>query len=167
MKILITGGKSAPSYKLLKAFESREIILADYGELPSFSPGSCQLLSLGEKNAETTAHQLLNACLDHDAGILIPLHEFEVLAVSKAAVLFSEFGIEVLLPPMTDIPEYFYPQEEVGKGHNWAVFHHGELIYSPLPDENLAETGRIKKLNGVFYMPRTTESLTAVLFTIS
>lgn len=167
MKILITGGKSSPSYKILKAFEGEQIILADYGELPSFSPGSCQLLSLGEKNEETIAHQLLNACLDHEVNMLLPLHEFEVLAVSKAALLFSEFDIEVLLPAMVEIPEYFYPQEAVKKGHNWAVFRHGELLYSPAPDDAMSEKGLSKKLNGAFYIPENPEGVTAILYTIA
>jgi hypothetical protein len=166
LKVLITGGNSPATYKILKAFEGEQILLADYGEIPVFSAGSFQFIGLGEKNEDTIAHHLLNVCLDHGVGLLVPLHEFEVTAVSKAMVLFAEFNIEVLLPEQTELPKYFYSQEDVGKGHNWGVFAKGELIYSPAPDVAMVETGISKSLNGVFYIPENIEGLTAVLYTI-
>lgn len=167
MKVLITGGKSSPSYKIIKAFEQDEVLLADYGDVPSFSAGACQLLSLGEKNEDVIAHHLLNTCLDQGVEILLPLHEFEILAVAKAAQLFSEFGIEVLLPELTEMPKYFYPREEAVKGANWALFRKGLLVYSPVPGKTLEEIGRDMALHGVFYMAENPDALTAVLFTIA
>ena len=98
MKILITGGKSAQSLKLLKAYEQDTIILADYGDMPSFPSKHYQFLSLGERNDDTIAHNLLNHCLDEEADAIIPLHAFELEEVAKSVVLFEEFNIRVLIP---------------------------------------------------------------------
>ena len=98
MKILITGGKSAVALKVLKAFEQHEVIVADYGEVPSFSSSKYQLISLGEKNEDIIAHVLLNYCLDHGVDALVPLHEFEIEPIAKSKILFNEFNVSVLLP---------------------------------------------------------------------
>lgn len=167
MKVLITGGKSAQSYKILKAFEGYQILLADYGDIPAFAAGNYQFISLGERNEETIAHHLLNTCLDHEADLILPLHEFEVAAVAKAMVLFEEFNIQVLLPEQTELLKYFHSQEEVRKGHHWALFAKGKLLFSPEPSEALVEIGQTKGLNGLFYIPEDPNGLTAVLFTIA
>ena len=167
MKVLITGGKSSAVYKILKAFEGYQILLADYGETPAFAAGNYQFVSLGEKNEETTAHQLLNTCLDHGADVFLPLHDFEIIAVAKALILFEEFDIQVLLPSQLEIPMYLQNQEDVPQGRNWALFAKGELIYSPQPSVELTEIGFSKKLNGLFYLPQNVEGLTAVLFTLA
>jgi hypothetical protein len=166
LKILITGGKSSKSYKILKAFESYDIVLADYGDVPSLSAGSYQLISLGERNEETTAHHILTACLDHGITLLLPLHEFEITAVSKSMVLFSEFDIQVLLPEIVDLPKYFYDQEDASMGNSWALYLQGELVFSPNKEEYMVELGRSKGLNGIFYISQNVDELTAVLFTV-
>ncbi|WP_432712241.1 hypothetical protein [Pedobacter sp.] len=166
MKVLITGGNHAASYKILKAFEGSQILLADYGEIPAFTAGNYQFITLGEKNVDTIAHHLLNVCLDNGVDTVLPLHEFEVAAVAKAMVLFAEFDIQVLLPEQIELPKYFHSQEDVRKGHNWGVFAKGELIFSPQPTVALVEIGVEKALNGVFYIPEENDALSAILFTI-
>ena len=103
MKILITGGKSVQSLKLLKAYEKDVIVLADYGEMPSFPSKQYQFISLGEKNVDTIAHNLLNHCLDEEVDAIIPLHVFEQEQLQKSVVLFEEFNIRVLMPGMDQI----------------------------------------------------------------
>ena len=166
MKVLITGGKSSQSYKILKAFEGYQILLADYGEIPAFSAGTYQFIGLGERNDEVLAHHLLNTCLDHGADAFLPLHEFEIMAVAKAMVLFEEFNIQVLLPEQSELPKYFYPQEDVRTGHQWALFAKGELIFSPAPTVPMTELGLEKSLNGLFFIPENPGELTAILFTL-
>lgn len=96
MKVLITGGKSAPAFKLLKTFKQEEVILADYGEMPQFRSAAYQFISLGLLNMDTVAHTLLTFCLDHTINAIIPVNDFEEAAVEKSRVLFEEFGIQVL-----------------------------------------------------------------------
>lgn len=165
MKILITGGKSAGTLKLLKAFEGHEVVLADYGDTPAFGSAAYTFISLGEAN-DAIAHNLMNTCLDHGVGCLLPLHEFEVSQVSKSLVLFEEFNITVLLPALLDLPKFFYPQQDVDSKCPWAIFVKGDLKYPLDADEKQRELGREHDLNGVFYLPQELDKPTAILFTI-
>jgi hypothetical protein len=98
LKILITGGKSIQALKLVKAYPEDQVILADYGEMPSFPSATYQFISLGAQNNEVIAHNLLTICLDEAVDAIIPLHQFETEEVLKSAVLFEEFNIRVISP---------------------------------------------------------------------
>ncbi|MFP5080992.1 hypothetical protein [Pedobacter sp. JCM 36344] len=102
MKILITGGKSIQALKLVKAYYDDKVILADYGEMPSFPSTTYSFISLGIQNNEVVAHNLLTICLDEAVDAIIPLYKFEVDEVLKTSVLFDEFKITVILP----LPDY-------------------------------------------------------------
>jgi hypothetical protein len=165
LKILITGGKSAAALKLLKAFAGQEIVLADYGDIPSFPSASYSFITLGEVN-DAIAHNILNICLDYGIDMVLPLHEFEINHIAKSKVLYQEFNIQVLLPEQTDILKYFYPQEDIKPGMNWYYFLDGALQFPEDASQTVIELGREKELNGVFYIPDDPEGLTAILFTI-
>jgi len=165
LKTLITGGKSAQALKLLKAFTADQVILGDYGEAPAFSSPQYQFVSLGEKNEDTIAHNLLNACLDQEADRLLPLHHFELEAVVKALVLFEEFNIHVLLPDIQRFPLYF--QSTPVNTSVWALYDKGELKFGTAPNLPLHLNGGEEGLNGVFYMQESTVGFNPVLFTIS
>jgi hypothetical protein len=151
--------------KLLKAFDGQEIILADYGEMPAFSSSSYKFVSLGEVN-DTIAHNILNVCLDHQVDSLLPLHEFEINPLAKAAVLFEEFNIELLIPDQTDVLKYFYPQQDVVPGADWYFFRNGELQYPVIAGLHVLKVGREKQLQGFYYIPEDAEGVTAMLYTI-
>ena len=150
MKILITGGTSATALKILKAFSTYEVILGDYGEVPSFSSTAYNLISLGDRNDDTIAHSLLNNCLDLGADFILPLSGFEVEAVAKAAVLFNEFGINILLPSRANLDQYFNPGEN-NKSTDWLVFVDGEIIFTTVQNDILITQGRKEKLSGAYY----------------
>lgn len=164
MNILITGGKSAAALKLLKAFANDTVILADYGEMPAFSSSAYQMISLGDRNDDITAHNLLNSCLDQDADAVLPLHTFEIEAVSKSIVLFEEFGIRVFLPQLNELPQYLN-HVNTSPG-NWALYQQGTLLFPADAPEILKMLGSTRKLNGVFYTTAT-ENPEITLFTIS
>ncbi|QNK63285.1 hypothetical protein H7F33_01850 [Pedobacter sp. PAMC26386] len=164
MRTLITGGKSAQALKILKAFTEDQVLLGDYGEMPSYASAQYQFVSLGERNDETIAHTLLNACLDQQADRLLPLYQFELEAVMRSAILFEEFKIHVLLPDLQHFPLYL--AETVSDKQNWAVFDQGALLYATNPSDNLAVLGREKALNGVFYMNGDENEQAQALFTI-
>jgi hypothetical protein len=103
MRLLITGGKSVQALKLVAAYVDDTVILADYGEVPLFPSAKYRFVSLGERNDEIIAHNLLNHCLDLEVDAIMPLHAFEIDQVGKAAVLFEEFNIQVLTPETTNI----------------------------------------------------------------
>ena len=103
MKILITGGKSAQALKLLNTFQDDQIILADYGEVPNFPSARYQFISLGERNDEVVAHNLLTISLDQAVDAILPLYDFEVKEVIKSKVLFEEFHVEIMEPEQQQI----------------------------------------------------------------
>lgn len=98
MKILITGGKSAHALKMVRVFADDEIVLADYGDMPSFPSARYHFISLGERNDDIIAHNLLNYCLNEGVDAILPLHVFEINEIAKSTVLFEEFNIRVLMP---------------------------------------------------------------------
>ena len=98
MKILITGGRSAQALKSLKTFLNDKVILADYGDTPSLVTDQYYFISLGVRNDDIIAHNLLNHCLNEAADAILPLHDFEIAELAKSSVLFEEFNIKVLIP---------------------------------------------------------------------
>lgn len=164
MKILITGGKSASALKLLKAFANQHIILADYGDMPTFASAAYQMHSLGIRNDDTTAHTLLNNCLDENIEILLPIHDFEIEAVAKSMVLFEEFGIQVLLPQPGELPKYLSTEKQTA---DWAFYQNGLLKFPENASAAQKELGLKEQLNGVFYTVDGPEGLKPVLFTLN
>jgi hypothetical protein len=162
LKILITGGNSSTALKLLKAFKDDNIILADYGDVPSFSSTNYHFKTLGVKNEDTIAHTLLNNCLDEGIDAILPLHAFEIEAVAKAGILFNEFNIEVLLPKADDLHQYL----NGSKTDDWVVFKNGETIFLTNDNKSAIAYGNGKQLNGVFYFKGDEENLVLNLITV-
>ena len=129
MKLLITGGTALIPLKLLKAFESAEVVLADYGDVPMLHSKAYQMMSLGPKNEEIIAHNLLTVCLDAGVDWVLPLHAFELEALAKAKVLFAEFGIRLLLPDQEVLAQYL-PENRVVALNEWAIYDSGKLFYA-------------------------------------
>ena len=98
MKILITGGTSIQALKLSNTFVDATVILADYGDAPKFPSGSYRFISLGVRNDDIIAHNLLTICLDQSVDTLLPLYGFEIEQIAKSSILFKEFDIEVFMP---------------------------------------------------------------------
>ena len=150
MKILITGGNSAVALKLLKAFNNSEVVLADYGEVPLFATKDYRFISLGIKNEDVLAHTLLNNCLNEGVEAILPLYGFEVEALAKAKILFSEFNIDVLLPD--SLAEMYLDTNLKEKTNNWTIFKDGVLIFSTINEESINKLANIKHLSGAFYI---------------
>ncbi len=165
MKILITGGKSALALKMVKAFASYQIVIADYGEMPSFSSKAYQFISLGEKNDDTIAHTLLNYCLNEEVDLILPLHAFEVFAMAKAKVLFSEFNINIILPEDQNLSTYV-DFNTISRSDNWAVFRDGNTLFMSLPNEQLIAFAKTSQLNGAFYFNDANAVANLTLITI-
>lgn len=128
MKILITGGNSAKALKLMKAFPSHFVLLADYGDVPSVITENYAFSSLGILNKDSIAHILLNFCITEAIDSIIPLHDYELEPLAKSAVLFGEYGIQVLTPQPELIDSYLSKEKNTFK--NFAVFLHGECIFA-------------------------------------
>ncbi|AZI26205.1 hypothetical protein EA772_12945 [Pedobacter sp. G11] len=159
MKILITGGNNAKALKLLKAFPTHFVLLADYGEVPGILTENYAFTSLGALNQDSIAHILLNFCITEAIDCIVPLHQYEVDPLAKAAVLFSEYNIEVLTPPAEAISKYL--RVELSSFKNFAVFIKGECIFASGGEIFIKQE---EELNGVFGYNEPSDDLK--LFTI-
>ena len=144
MKILITGGNNARALKLLKAFPTHFVLLADYGEVPAIHTEKYAFTTLGILNKDSIAHILLNFCITEGIDSIVPLHSFEVEPLAKSAVLFGEYGIQILLPDAENLSNY--QSEEKESFQNFAVFVGGECIFSSNDEIFTVQP----ELNGVF-----------------
>ena len=160
MNILITGATRPQSFKTLKAFEGDRVVMADYGDVPSFPSAKYSFISLGERNDDILAYNLLNACLDNDIDHLMPLYNFEIKAVAKAAVLFSEFNIEVLLPDIAVLSKYNRVYNPVTE--HYVVYIKGKVLYSSEPWAPKQED----ILSGAFYIRQENEEVITNLLTV-
>lgn len=97
MNILITAGLGLKSIKLGKLLKLHSVTLADFGDLSTINVSNITFKSLGKKNEDSLAHQLLTACLDVNATLLIPLNKDEIESCKVAIPLFEEFGIQVVI----------------------------------------------------------------------
>ncbi|WP_316803621.1 hypothetical protein [Pedobacter nototheniae] len=159
MKILITGGNNAKTLKLLKAFPNHFVLLADYGDVPGILTEEYGFASLGALNKESIAHILLNFCITESIDSIIPLHDYEIEPLAKSAVLFGEYGIQVLLPSLEKLDDF--TNKEAVKYGDLAVFIHGDLIFTTnkIMPENIQSD-----LNGIFGFNSDTKNFK--LFTI-
>ncbi|MGA9648024.1 hypothetical protein [Pedobacter sp.] len=128
MKILITGGNNAKALKLMKAFPTHFVLLADYGDVPGIVSEHYAFSSLGILNKDSIAHILLNFCITESIDSIIPLHSFEVEPIAKSAVLFGEYGIDVLTPHADLVADFLSTEKNTFP--NFAVFVKGECIFA-------------------------------------
>jgi hypothetical protein len=150
LKILITAGKTATALKITKAFTDDELVLADYGDMPSMHTSTYTFASLGDWNEEIIAHNLLTKALDFGVDVILPLLEVEIIAVSKSMLLFSEFGISVLLPAQVELAA----QNVVTP--NWIVCQDDVLLFTSLAGFSVEEK---LGLNGVYWLDEQTKGL--------
>ncbi|MFC4211164.1 hypothetical protein ACFOWA_08235 [Pedobacter lithocola] len=150
MKILITGGNNAKTIKLLKAFPNHFVLLADYGDVPGITTENYAFTSLGTLNADSIAHILLNFCITESIDTIIPLHSFEIEPLAKSAVLFSEYGIEVLLPNLDLIDQYVATEQSANPELN--IFVKGVCVFST---SNNIPQNFLEELNGAFTLDKS------------
>jgi len=129
----------------MKAFPSHFVLLADYGDVPGIVTENYAFSSLGILNKDSIAHILLNFCITEGIDCIIPLHQYEVEPIAKSAVLFGEYGIQVLLPDASLMAEYLDLEQNTFQ--NFAVFVAGECVFAS-GKEIFVRTE--EKLNGVF-----------------
>lgn len=150
MKILITGGTSATALKLCNALTGHQIILGDYGQVPHIKSAAYTMVSLGDRNEDTVAHNLLNSCLDYQVDAILPLQNFEIEPLSKSEVLFEEFNVKLLLPKR-DILNAYFTFSETPKSINYAIYIDGEITFTTVDEDSLIIHGRGENLSGAFY----------------
>lgn len=159
MKILITGANSALALKLSKAFTAYDVVLGDYGNVPTIKSDQYRLIAIGAKNEDTAAHQLLNCCLDNNVDVILPLHQFELTPVAKASVLFKEFNIDLLLPDI----QIFNQFEGQFISSNIVILNKGEVVFSNL---DKLDFSAFANLSGAFYVHQLAANIKLNLISI-
>jgi len=119
--------------------------MGDYGDVPNISTPQYTFTSFGVLNKESIAHIFLNFCITESIDCIIPLNTFEFEPLAKSAVLFGEYNIQVLLPAAEILNDYI--DSSTQKTNDFAVFIHGELIYST---SAVPEHLNSAQLNGIF-----------------
>lgn len=89
MKNLITSAFKSSSYELALLLNNSQIVFGD-SRFPSHHFPPVESASL--------AHELLTFCLDHEIDRIFPVRTGELLALLDTKVLFSEFGMEIMIP---------------------------------------------------------------------
>lgn len=93
MTILITGATSAKAYQLKKQFETDNVLLGDYMELPPSMVKSGKLIQLPSPQKSSYAHEMLALCLDKGVEQAIILNDNEIEALKPVEQLFAEYNI--------------------------------------------------------------------------
>ena len=101
-KILITYGTRPLAQRVSKLLASKYAVV--YGSSEIFPDvllkGDYRKIPTGLN--PTFAHELLKLCLDEGCRFILPLGKQELAALHQARVLFSEYGVNVLIPENID-----------------------------------------------------------------
>jgi len=89
LKNLITSAHKSSSYELALLLNSHENVFGDSSFASNHFPSV---------DSVSFAHELLTYCLDHDIDRVFPVRTGELSCLLDTKVLFSEFGIEIMLP---------------------------------------------------------------------
>ncbi len=101
MNILITAASTAQAYQLLGLLGlENNVTLADSFDLPAFMLKNKKFMKIPPGDSNTFAHELLTACLDLGINRVFALRPAEVRALAEARTLFSEYEIDVMVPPL-------------------------------------------------------------------
>lgn len=101
MNILITAASTAHAYQLLGLLGlENNVTLADSFDLPAFMLKNKKFMKIPSGDSGTFAHELLTTCLDLGIHRIFALRPAEVRALAEARTLFSEYEIDVMVPPL-------------------------------------------------------------------
>jgi hypothetical protein len=104
-KILITAANTAHAYLLANLIKDEEIIFAD---------STLQKFLIPKYTSPSFAHELLSLSLDHHIDCIFPIHKEEIELLSESKILFSEYGIDIIIPDLIqlqNLKEAIYPHK--------------------------------------------------------
>jgi len=94
--VIITGGTSAEAQIRAKQYTSNRVVFADSMPVPSPLIASGKFVQIPAIDAPHYIHELLKACLDNDASVLVLLQKEEIQLVTPQSLLFEEYNIEIV-----------------------------------------------------------------------
>lgn len=127
MSVLITAGLYPEAYRLQRIINLEDVFFADETELP-YIPGIKSFV-LPHYHSISFIHEILKTCLDNDIYMIYPLKMGEIVELSGARLLFTEYNIKVMIP-----------------SDNWLQ---NNLVHAPLKHSNICvlENGELKAGN--------------------
>lgn len=139
MPVLITSGLSPEAYRLQRILNTEDVVFADETELPLFS--NRLSLILPAHTSSSFVHEMLKSCIDHHISHIYPLKWGEILELSKARELFSEFGVILMIPSDHWIKGRNH--QDSAKAENISVIENGKVLAGSAPTDNalINETG--------------------------
>ncbi|TAF45786.1 MAG: hypothetical protein EAZ51_02615 [Sphingobacteriales bacterium] len=114
-KILITAANNALAYQLAWHFKNHDIHFCDTQTHVNIVPAPSE---------NAYAHQFLKYCLQHNIDWVFPLQLQEVVALAECEILFTEFGINLMItqPIMVDNVTSFIHSNTIIKASNFKEF---------------------------------------------
>ena len=94
--VIITSGTSAEAQKLAKQYANDQVFFADSMPVPLPFLNSGKFIQLPNLSAPHFIHELLKACLNQSADLLVILSAEEIQMVSPEKILFEEYNIKVV-----------------------------------------------------------------------
>lgn len=139
MPVLISCGLSPEAYRLQRILNTEDVVFADESELPFFS--NRLSLVLPAYTFSSFVHEMLKSCLDYQISHIYPLKWGEILELSKARELFSEFGVILMIPSDDWIKGRNH--QNSAKAENITVIENGKVLAGTAPTDNalINETG--------------------------
>ena len=140
MPVLITAGLSPEAYRLQRILDIKDVVFSDETALPQI-PNSLSIV-LPPHTSSSFVHEMLKSCLDLGITRVYPLNLGEVMELTKARTLFSEYDIFLIIP--SDLWLQINIRSNSLKGENVTVLEHGVVVAgSKLTDNYLLdnETG--------------------------
>jgi len=94
--VIITGGTSIDAQVKARNYTGHRVVFADSLPVPSPLIASGKFVQIPPIDAPHYIHELLKACLDQDANLLVLLHKEEIALVTPQSLLFEEYNIEIV-----------------------------------------------------------------------
>ena len=144
MPVLITAGLSPEAYRLQRILDIKDVVFADVRTIPKI-PNSRSIV-LPPHTSSSFVHEMLKSCLDLGITRVYPLNLGEVIELSKARTLFSEYNIFLIIPSDNWLESSF--RQNALRGDHITVLEQGLVVAGNMLTDNYAlnnETGVFKR----------------------
>lgn len=94
--IIITTGTSAKAQSKAKLYSEDRVVFADSTPIPKPLLDSGRFIQIESVSSPHFIHDLLKACLNQSADLLVLMEEREVQLVLPERILFEEYNIEIV-----------------------------------------------------------------------
>lgn len=115
--VLITQGMRPFAHRVAKKLSTACIpLFGSAEEIPYVLINGGNFTTIPPANAPAFIHEVLKICLDREISAVIPLGAQELYPMAEARQLFSEYGVDIWVPPVTvlaGLPIFENPPKEL------------------------------------------------------